>query len=463
MSISYTAPATVASFMLSEAFVRVIMGPIGSGKTTGCMMEILRRAIMQAKGPDGIRRTRWAVVRTTLSQLKMTVLLDMLSWFRQVATYKVSEQLIVIEFNDVRCEVYLIPLEDEEDQKRLLSMQLTGAWINEAIEMSVDLVSAISGRVGRFPSKAEGGASWYGIIADTNAPVDGSEWHQMLEDDRPADWMLFRQPSGLSEDAENLDNLVLGYYQRLAQNPNKDWVRRYIECEYGDDPSGTAVFREAFRRSFHVRKGLEPVRGQVLLIGQDFGRNPCSLICQPDHHGRLLVLEEVIAEDVGLETHVNRSLKPRLYADRYQGLSFACVGDPSGVAKGNFLEEDSFDVLRRLGLPAFPAPSNAIDARLSAVESLLYQQRDGQAALLIDELACPQLARAMGGAYRFGKTKAGETKPLPEKKHPASDVADCLQYVAMSVNSGLVLHIAKKIRPKVKPRVGSKVSSLGWT
>ena len=175
------------------------------------------------------------------------------------------------------------------------------------------------------------------------------------------------------------------------------------------------------------------------------------------------MLEEIIAEDIGLETHVTRSLKPRLYSERYAGLRFACVGDPSGIAKGNMLEENSFDVLRRLGIPAFPAPSNNIDARLSSVEALLFQQRDGEAAVLIDLERCPSLARAMNGSYRFGKTKAGETKPLPEKKHPWSDICDDLQYVAMSVNSGLIGAIAKKIRPKLARPVKERMSSAGWT
>jgi hypothetical protein len=463
MSISYTAPATVGRFMLSESFVRVLVGPVGSGKTTGCLMEILRRAIEQAPGPDGYRRTRWAIVRTTLSQLKMSVLLDLLSWFRMIATYKVTDQLVVLRFNNVIAEIYLIPLEEEEDQKRLLSMQLTGCMINEAIELSIDLVGAIAGRCGRFPSVAEGGPTWHGIIADTNAPVEGSDWWKVFEESRPANWDVFRQPSGLSESAENLENLPARYYQTLAENPNRDWVRRYVECEYGEDPSGVAVFRDSFRRNFHTVDRLEPVVGKVILVGQDFGRSPCSLICQPDHKGRLLILEEVLAEDTGLETHVTRSLKPALFSERYAGRSFAAVGDPSGNAKGNFLEENSFDVMRRLGIPAFPAPSNAIDPRLTSVESLLLQQRDGGPALVIDRGKCPQLVRALNGAYRYQRNQAGITKPLPEKKHPWSDLADALQYVCMTVNSGYATYVARKIKPKDRTRVRERPSSLGWT
>jgi hypothetical protein len=463
MSIYYTAPKTVADFQLSSAFVRVIMGPVGSGKTTALIMEILRRGIQQMPGPDGIRRTRWAIVRQTLSQMKMTILLDMLSWFRLFATYKVSEQLVTLDFNDVHIEVYLIPLEEEEDQKRLLSMQLTGCAMNECTELSIDLVSAISGRCGRFPSKAEGGSTWFGVIGDCNAPTEGSDWWKMMEEDRPHDWQIFRQPSGLSPEAENVENLPERYYERLAENPNTDWVRRYVQCEYGEDPSGVAVFRDCFKRSFHTVDHLEPVKGKTIIIGQDFGRSPCSVICQPDHAGRLLVLEEVLAEDIGLETHVSRSLKPALFSDRYAGHLFAAVGDPSGVAKGNFLEEDSFDVLRRLGIPAFPAPTNSIESRLAAVENLLFQQRDGGPALVIDRTKCPMLVRALNGAYRYARNQAGLTKPLPEKLHPASDLADALQYACLALNSGIVNFIAKRIKPKPRPLLKKRINVAGWT
>jgi len=481
-TINYAAPRTIGRFMESTAFFRVVLGPVGSGKTTGCIFELLKRCAQQEPGPDGKRRTRWAIVRQTLLQLKMTVLLDILSWLRPIADYKVSEQLVTISFGDVYSQWYLIPLEEEDDQKRLLSMQLTGAWLSEAIEMDVGLVDAISGRCGRYPSAAEGGCTWFGLIADTNAPVIGSPWHAMLELDRPPDWALFTQPGGLEPDAENLDWLLQSastlklppgdpvrvaqgrtYYERLARGKNAAWITRYVHAQYGEDPSGTAVYRGSFKRSFHVGKGLSPVAGYPLIIGQDFGRNPCSLICQGDTFGRLAVLEEVLGEDIGLELHITRNLKPRLYSDRYMGMRFAAVGDPSRMAKGNFLEETSFDVLRRLGIPSFPASTNNIDPRINAVETLLLQQRDGGPALMIDEEGCPTLIRAMQGAYRFGKTKAGQTKPLPDKSHPWSDVADDLQYVCLALNSGLVGLIAKRIRPRSEKRPASRVSAAGWT
>lgn len=480
-TIQYDAPPTCGKFMESEAFARFIIGPVGSGKTTSCIFELLKHVAGQAPGPDGIRRTRFAIVRQTLQQLRMTVLLDILSWLRPIARYKVADQVIIIEFGDVYSEWFLIPLEDPEDQRRLLSMQLTGAWLSEAIEMSPELVAAIAGRCGRFPSAAMGGCTWFGLIGDTNAPTEGGDWWKLFEDDKPPDWQVFWQPSGLAEDAENLEWLMQTtetlklpvddprriaqgrtYYERLARSRNELWVKRYVHAQYGDDPSGSAVFRGSFKRSFHVVRDLSPVPGFPLIVGQDFGRSPCSLICQMDHFGRLNVLDEVIAEDIGLELHVASNLKPKLYSSRYENLKFAAVGDPSGRAKGNFREEDSFDVLNRLGIPAFPAPTNNIDPRIAAVDTLLLQQRDGGPALRVDEGRCPILVRALAGSYRFTKTQLGDTKPLPDKTHPWSDVADALQYVALSANSGLVHLIAKRIKPRsTKPK--PKMSPAGWT
>src|SRR5688572_25044253 len=124
VDIKFDAPRTVASFMQSEAFFRLIAGPVGSGKTTGCIMELLRRACEQERGVDGLRRTRFAIVRQTLKQLKDTVLKDIEEWLRGIVSYKVSDQTVYVHFGDVRSEWLLIPLDDPEDQRRLLSMQL---------------------------------------------------------------------------------------------------------------------------------------------------------------------------------------------------------------------------------------------------------------------------------------------------------------------------------------------------
>lgn len=479
-TINYTAPPTCARFMKSESFGRLIAGPVGSGKTTACIFELLRRSCEQAKAPDGLRYTRWAIVRQTLKQLRDTVLKDVTTWLQGIASFKVSENTIYVTLGDVRSEWLLIPLEDAEDQRRLLSMQLTGAWMSECIEMDVGIVSPLAGRCGRYPSAAQGGCTFMGIIADTNMPSVGSPWHKFMTEVAP-DWDIFVQPSGMSDEAENLEwltqtpeTLALApdderrraqgrkYYERFVRSNSPDWCRRYVYAEFGDDPSGTAVFRESFKQSFHVVDEVMPVSTYPLMVGLDFGRDPCAVICQPDHKGRLLVLEEIIAEDIGLELQIQRALKPALMQERYLGKAVVIIGDPAGRQRSTLYEETSFDLVKRAGFMAYPAPTNDIDKRINAVESWLLGQRDGGPALLIDRHRCPTLIRALSGGYRFGKTRAGVRKAVPEKNE-YSHIADAFQYACVAAHGGMSEMIAGRLRGTRRSVGRQPMSSAAWT
>ena len=74
-----------------------------------------------------------------------------------------------------RTRSIFLALDRPEDVKKLLSLELTGVWINEAREIPKSIVDACSMRVGRYPSMRDGGPSWYGVIADTKPP-DTDHW-----------------------------------------------------------------------------------------------------------------------------------------------------------------------------------------------------------------------------------------------------------------------------------------------
>jgi NADH:ubiquinone oxidoreductase subunit 2 (subunit N) len=334
------------------------------------------------------------------------------------------------------------------------------------------------------PTRNRMKCTWFGIIGDGTMPSEGSDWYKYMEFELPPDTQLFHQPSGMSPEAENLQwlmqtpetlklaeddpqRLAQGrtYYERFMRSNTEDWIKRYVHAEYGPDPGGSAVFGSSFKNSFHVVESLEPVHGHPLLIGQDFGRDPWSLICQMDHRGRLLILEECEAEDMGLELHIQRTLRPRLMQQRYIGRKVAIVGDPAGRAKDTLYEETSFDLLKKNGFMCFPAPTNDIDPRIRAVESFLLSQRDGGPAIVFDRSRCPTLVRAMGGGYRYAKMRSGERKPKPEKgPEPYSHVADTLQYVCLASHYGVtgsMLPLIIRHMEHAKPR--EALGPLGWT
>ena len=476
MEINFAAPPTGSTFMQSESFFRLIAGPLGSGKTTTCLFELLRRAFEQWPAPDGIRHTRFAICRQTLSQLKNTILKDCVQWFSPVAGWKVSESTFHFNFLDVRSEWLFLPLETPEDQRRLLSMNLTGAFISEAIEIDAELISPLSGRCGRYPGPNDGGAKWYGIIADTNFPPEGTAWHELMENPNE-DMEVFKQPSGLSANAENLNYLLQTpetlklpldhperiaqgrlYYARLARSKNKDWVDRYVNAVYAPDPSGTAVFRESFNRRFHVVDDIEPLN-TTLLVGQDFGRNPVSVLLQMDHMGRILVLEELWAEDIGLQTQLPL-LRALLNGPRYLGRRVCLVGDPSGNDKGSYDERTAFDICRQMGFTIVAASTNLIPPRIAEVENYLLQSRMGGPAILFSKRGCPRLIAAMGGGYRYTYTNLDTSRAVPDKdKH--SHLPDALQYGVLGFAKTTALKVARAMRPP--PMQRQRVSAAGWT
>lgn len=481
--------------MVSDAFIRLIAGPVGSGKTTACILELFRRAAEQDPAPDGYRYTRFAILRQTLQQLKLTVLKDILQWLNGIASWKVSESTIFVEIGDIRSEWLLLPLEDPEDRRRLLSSQLTGAWLSECIEMDAELVADIAGRCGRYPGPTLGGCTWSGIIMDTNMPEEGSSWHSLMENP-PLSWIIFRQPGGMHADAENLsylnqnkDTVQLhpldpvriargrAYYERLMGMHSEAYVHRYVNAEYGIDPSGRAVFGSIFKEistfstqeikiPWHVQDSLNPVFGSTLIVGQDFGRDPCAIITQLEPSGRLLVLEEIICRHMGLQLAMDTRIRPVLMSPRYMGLPIVFIGDPAGMAKNNLLEITSFDFLKGCGFHAFPAPTNDIDPRLRAVESWLLSARGTGPGIVFDRQRCPVTIRAMKMGYRYENERAvlrkDETKPKP-LKNDASHPIDALQYACLGAQNGVLGYINRRIVKPMRSGMMVPVSSGGWT
>lgn len=465
--LNYTAPATLSNFMRSNKRIRIVRGPVGSGKSSAMVMELLRRALEQTPDPkDGIRRTRFVIVRNTMPQLKTTSMKTINELLRGVATYRAQDHSFDLKFGDVESEWIMLPLDTPENVQRLLSLDLTAGWLSELRELPPQILLDVLSRCGRYPSMMNGGPSWYGVIGETNSFSEDSPWNKILEEKDlmgkplPSTWDYFIQPGARDFNAENKENLVPGYYEDLIESNSPEWVEQYVDNKITPSLSGEAVFRASFKSDFHVAKtDLIPIPGTMLVIGMDFGRNPAAVITQTDPRGRLVVLDELTESGMGVEQFIQTKLRPLLSQPKYARLPAGIVGDPSGVARGQIGEESVFGMFKRLGLSAQPAQTNNIEPRLRAVEKWLLQQRDGGAAFLISP-HCLTLIRAMQARYRFARTKGGILQPVPDKGHPWSDIADALQYAVLG-HSGQVLARLVRVRHDRAPQ--RPPSSKGWT
>lgn len=244
---AFRPPRTLRRFFRSNAFVRFVVGPVGSGKSSACCVEILRRAREQRPDAQGVRRTRFAVIRNTYSQLRDTTRKTFEQWIawipegagrwhEQAFTFSVS--LPLDDGTRMDLEVLFRALDTPEDVRKLLSLELTGAYINEAREVPKHVLDVLETRVGRYPSKAQGGPSWFGIWADTN-PWHGGHWGAKLFAKRLPGYELYRQPGGRSAAAENVENLPDGYYDRLCVGKSSEYVKVYVDGEDADSDVGS--------------------------------------------------------------------------------------------------------------------------------------------------------------------------------------------------------------------------------
>ncbi len=464
--LDYKPPPTIRDFMLSDKRVRIVRGPVGSGKSSGMVMEMLRRSAAQAPDPkDGIRRTRGVIVRNTAPQLESTSLKTVLELLRPIVDYRPSDKTIWIRQNDIEAEWILMPLDRPENVQRLLSLDLTYAWLSELRELPVQILMDVLSRCGRFPSMMHGGPTWHGVFGETNSFAEDSDWNKVLEEkwllDKPLPptWDYFVQPGARTAYAENKENLTPGYYEDLIANNSADWVEQYVDNIVAPSLSGEAVFRASFKRDWHVAKEIiTPIPSTMVVVGMDFGRHPSAILGQMDPRGRILVTDCCYGDNEGVEKFVTSNLRPLVQSPRYWRLPLGVVGDPSGIARGQIGEEHVFDALKRLGFSGQPAQTNAIEPRLRAVEKQFLASRDGGPAILISP-HCTDLIKALQSKYRFAKKKDGELNPTPEKTHPWSDLADAFQYFCLGFTGSIM---SKLMRPR-RPADSGPRSSAGWT
>jgi len=426
-------------------------------------MGILLNSLNQEPDNDGIRRTRHLIIRNTVPMLKTTTIKSFLDWIPDgvFGRWVSSDKTYYMKFEDVESEVLFMSLEDANDIRKLLSLETTTAFFNELREIDPDVVEGLIGtkRIGRYPSLKDGpGATYACIMADTNMPALDT-WHQQTMDGEIGNWVTFRQPSGRSDKAENLDFLPSGYYE--TEGLSDEYVKTMIDCEYGTSREGLPVFRTTFIPSFHVSEDplLHVVsEGYPLIVGVDAGLTPAAVIGQNTAAGKMRILAECFTkpeDSMGMERFLDTRLLP-LLRSRFAGCSVLVIIDPAAKQRGQANEETVYEIVKKKRLRVLAAPTNKPDLRVGSAEILFGKQVQGKAYLTIDK-SCTGLIGALKHGYKYAAKKDGEIDEKPKKDHPWSDIADAFTYLTVYLTGeDRLLGLGK--RREVKKR-----SAAGWT
>jgi len=467
-TLDYTPPPSVAGFLADMAFISLIIGPIGSTKTTAGIMKIAYHAKQMAPCRDGVRRSKAIWVRNTREQLRDTSIPDFLRWFPDgvAGNYMKTDYSFLLRFDDVECQVLFRGLDDTNDVRRLLSLQASFGILDEFREINKDIFEALQGRLGRYPSKLDNGV---GCVTDdgrnnahiwgmSNPPDMETFWEEFLSNP-PSNARTYFQPGGLDPAADWVKYLPDDYYTNLANGKTEDWIDVYINAKFGKTLAGKPVYR-SFRPDFHIAKNsLRPLRtsDRPLILGLDFGLNPSVTVNQLDLQGRFLTYDAVSSDGMGIERFLNTTLKP-LLATKYAGFPLVMVGDPAGQQRAQTDERSCFDILRTAGFKVMAARTNNVVARVAAVETFLMRQVDGGPGRLLCPEGARKLITAYRGGYRYKIKKSGETEEQPEK-NVHSHIADADQYACLHADfDQRGAHMLNRAARPIQ-----RVSAGGWT
>ena len=434
---------TLGRFLGCDGFVRAAEGPVGSGKSSVCCIELLRRSEQSPVCLDGIRHSRWVVIRNTYPQLRDTTIPTFRQWVRpEMGIWKDSEKKFTLKHDNVESEILFRALDTPEDVANLLSLELTGGYINEAKEVPHAVLKMLTTRVRRFPAKRElpdGVEAWSGIWMDTNPPDVDHWFYKVFEEERPEGYHLFHQPSGLAPNAENLAHLPKNYYQEIvkANASDPEFVKVFVESNYGFPREGKPVFPE-YQDAIHCAPAPLPyIQGQPLAFGQDFGLTPAAVIMQRDpRDGQLQVIDELISDDMGA-VRFSDDLA-RHFKDVYRGAKVRGTGDPAGEQRAQTDETTPFEVFRRAGLSIDPASTNDWVRRREAVAVNLSKLTLLGRPRLVISPSCRQLRKALQGGhcYRRMQVRGAERYADVPDKNLYSHVSDALQYCCLGMGEG---------------------------
>lgn len=457
--------------------VKALLGPVGGGKSVACVFDSINRPTrFMPPCNDGIIRYRRAIIGSTYGQLERNLYptwwrwlpKDPTSWTEgewqggggRFAIQKMSWDTIRAgRICEVRAEYIFAAIGDLVVEEFMRGFEPTDFWCYEMDQLPQAVINVGITRLLRYPptgdapdamSKDVAKTFKPQIVGDLNAPDTDSWFYKLFEegpaeDDEPLEGMfkVYKQPSGRSPQAENLNHLPPGYYDRqvgllLKQAGGKNLVKRMVDAQYGPSRIGDPVYEE-YDDTLHLAPApLKALPRLPLVMGFDQGLgSPACVIAQRTPKGQLRVLAEVATGRMNHRRFAAAVREKILEIAPDHPLAEVHYCDPAGFDGADKEAGESAwaeIVAAELGIVIVGTSTNEIGLRLTAVtDDLTYLIEPGMAGLLISP-ECRQLRKGFVSHYMFEKRP--EVKSLnrkPVKNHPWGDLHDALQYLELGL------------------------------
>lgn len=423
-----------------DSRVKLLIGPRGTGKTSAAAFDLIEcRSRRVRPGKGGIRRSRFAVVRNTYPELRDTVIRTFLDWWPDgvFGEYNATAKRYLIHLDDREIEIMFKALDEPKDVRDLLSLELTGAHVDEAREVHHDVLKGLLACMGRYPSRKDySGIDPFltppQISMSTNYPSTKHWLYRDFVSARIDGYSIYRQTQ-----AENRHNLPKNYYENLEKDykDRPDLLRTLVRGDWGVTVEGKSVYTpQEFNRETHVSKvSLFPIEPMLIIRGWDnTGLSPAVILTYFSTWGQWRPFKEFCFKDEGImdatEAVVHYCQQKLPY-----GCKFRDISDPAGRHRDSTKQSPhGYIATKSQEMGHYIRLEDGIQTfkvRREAVANRMQRMINGQPAVLIDP-ACEVLVEGFEGGYAFPEIgNSGEFKTEPMKNF-YSNIHDALQYPA---------------------------------
>ena len=459
---------TARAFHASKAAVRLLRGPIGSGKTTAAVRGVFANMCTTYPNKEGVRRSHILVARETMSQIRTTT---MRSWLQSAplgikgiwsaSTMTMTYRFQLPDNTMVHSEVVFKSFPDDRSiLNDLRGMEISGAFLNECATTPLKLITEILSRFGRFPNDIPQSEKKTCMICDTNSFDENHEQYDFWYNTDAARDMAgkfgykvedfiqtFDYPSGLGDDpegrpAENLHNLEDDFYEKKAilHANDKNFVDVMLRNMFGTLGTGLVCY-PSYDPATHVR-AVSPNTTLKTWIGVDPGKDCCCVVCQEEAPGTINIIDiykhhkktgmQAIIED--MYAYLREKYPPDVFTKWVVG-----AVDPGGAQSTSMMDDINYlsyfhSAANRYGVgKVVPATTNNVATRIETVDKYFSRNVSGRPAIIIDKLKTGWLQRACSVySYKREQTRmVGKRFGDKPDKSPESHIAEALQYALL--------------------------------
>ncbi|MBP1296627.1 hypothetical protein [Bradyrhizobium elkanii] len=457
------------AYMFGTDAIEFIMGPVGSAKTTCSIFRILISSLRMPVCSDGVIRSRGCVVHANLRALYRTAVPSLQQFFKpgspgveysggQDRPLQLTLRFQTPSGKKLQIIIDGFGITKDSMEELLRGYQANFAWCVEADQLDSEVPPFLYSRVaqGRYPGK--------GLLADPEAAVPGSVWGDLnaplitnyiytdfIEKPRPG-YVLHRQPSGLSDKAENRKFVSKESYEKLDQTLPPDKSRRMVKAEFGVEGDGALVY-SSYRFDIHcAKKPLQPL-DLPLLLGSDAGGSPALVIGQYTPKGHMRWLDELVT-DPGTGAGRFAEYLVDLLQSKYRGLPISNGwGDPSAFhgADRQAGELSFMEIVgKAINIHMLPTVTNDPSARQESVDWFLRRGVDESGFPYFQH--CPSMRVVQGGfqgGFKVVKNIHDSSDKVAFLKNKFSHVHEGGQYLCYGVrgHAGVINDAARAGRP----------------